>query len=152
MDDAFACRHPLQIPHAITTSIANAISMINKSFNCGGDCFKSSMGVLWESRDFSTVIHSIFGRRIEIASIAVLGSFHLVIPRRIIILVIDAKEIRVSSWVGCMYYQVCNEDRKEKEKAAREKPEQHFNDDKDLTPHTHSLTSSAWKWLDTQYG
>eukprot|EP00979_Chaetoceros_neogracilis_P010194 scaffold2399_cov103-Chaetoceros_neogracile.AAC.1 len=70
MDDALPRSHPLHVTFTISPCIAERIRMIDDSLDCGGDGFKSSVGMLGKSRDFGTVIHAIGRIGIEIVSVA----------------------------------------------------------------------------------
>jgi hypothetical protein len=80
--------------------------VINNSVHGGRNGFKASVRMLWESRNPSTVIHSITLSKIKICTVAFPRRLHFAITRRIIVQVIDCEKKRVLSfeWEGKFFH------------------------------------------------
>mmetsp|Transcript_18027 Transcript_18027/g.49082 ORF Transcript_18027/g.49082 Transcript_18027/m.49082 type:complete len:416 (+) Transcript_18027:150-1397(+) len=99
VNDTFARGHPLQIAFSVASTIPRRIGMVNDSFNRRRDGFKSTVRMLRKSGHLGSMVHAIGFLWIKVRTVARKGSFHFAVSLRVIVLVIDAKEIGISSGI-----------------------------------------------------
>jgi hypothetical protein len=104
MHDAAARRHPLHIPHAVPSRVADRIGVVNNAVHGGGNGFEAAVRVTGKTRNRFTVIHSIVGAGVKVLAVACYGRFHGGVAGRIVVLVIDAEQKRIQRRHGTLRY------------------------------------------------
>mmetsp|Transcript_23592 Transcript_23592/g.67035 ORF Transcript_23592/g.67035 Transcript_23592/m.67035 type:complete len:267 (-) Transcript_23592:273-1073(-) len=93
--NTFSGVHPLEVALAITARVALAVRVVDDALDGGGDGLEAAVRVLGEARDLVAVVEA--PRRVgvkvhAVADTQVGGDLHLVVARRVVVLVVDEEE------------------------------------------------------------